>query len=163
MIIEAWNADINCSKLVSQMNDRVINHLVRNGTNNGNFTASVSPIPSDTTTPNTPPNDELPQGLPVGIGITAIVVFLTLVGVSVYFWCRKKRQRRQQSKPIPQPMEPQLDSNEIQDAEDNWVLRQPSWPLEVNAVRSPVEAYAIPSPVEMDVPRVERDSASNFI
>lgn len=106
---------------------------------------------------------ELPQGLPVGIGITAIVVFLTLVGVSVYFRCRKKRQRRQQSKPIPQPMEPQLDSNEIQDAEDNWVLRQPSWPLEVNAVCSPVEAYAIPSPVEMDVPRVERDSTSNFI
>ncbi|KAI1170848.1 hypothetical protein F4777DRAFT_92049 [Nemania sp. FL0916] len=33
--IEAWNSDFNCSKLVSQVQDSIIQHLVCNGTDNG--------------------------------------------------------------------------------------------------------------------------------
>ncbi|KAI8625999.1 hypothetical protein F5Y19DRAFT_479079 [Xylariaceae sp. FL1651] len=38
VIIEAWNSDFNCSRLVSQQRDGSITHLYCNGTDNGNST-----------------------------------------------------------------------------------------------------------------------------
>ncbi|KAI0195925.1 hypothetical protein F4808DRAFT_440334 [Astrocystis sublimbata] len=76
--IEAWNADFNCSKLVSQQRQGIINHLYCNGTDNGNTTTSSS-TPPPSNNPNTSP--DLSTGAWAGIGVGIAVFVLGVIGL----------------------------------------------------------------------------------
>ncbi|KAI1345652.1 hypothetical protein F5Y01DRAFT_323004 [Xylaria sp. FL0043] len=69
--IETLNPDFNCSKLVQQRNDGIIQNLICNGTNNGSDTA-----PTSNTTAASDSSDGLSAGAYAGIGIGAGVVLL---------------------------------------------------------------------------------------
>lgn len=69
-MIEAWNEDFNCSKLVRQRDDNVINHLYCNGTDNGNSTLNGS---QDST------------GIGLNVGAWTPSAFLLLL-LSSYYW-----------------------------------------------------------------------------
>lgn len=72
--IEAWNDDFNCSKLISQQNDRTINKLICNGTSNVIYNKPEGA--SSTTT--------LSKGAWAGIGVGIGVVVFTFIGI--LFW-----------------------------------------------------------------------------
>lgn len=142
VVVEAWNGDFNCSKLVRQRDDGVINHLYCNGTDNGNSTEVVAPGPS--IIPDTPSNTGLPMGARAGIGVGAAAILLSLVGAFLYFQRKLKALAKNRPVSIPEPTEPHLDGNEIREAEGTMVFPR-SFPLS--------EATAVRSPVEVDAPR----------
>ncbi|KAI0811602.1 hypothetical protein GGR55DRAFT_108768 [Xylaria sp. FL0064] len=69
--IETSNPDFNCSKLVQQRNDGIIQNLICNGTNNGSDTT-----PTSNTAATSGSSDGLSAGAYAGIGIGAGVVLL---------------------------------------------------------------------------------------
>ncbi|KAI0411445.1 hypothetical protein F5X98DRAFT_380758 [Xylaria grammica] len=71
--IESWNADFNCSRLVSQQQQGLINNLSCNGTDNG--TTTSAPPPSSPSTPassSTGLSTGAWAGIGVGIGLAVI-------------------------------------------------------------------------------------------
>ncbi|KAJ8127827.1 hypothetical protein O1611_g5809 [Lasiodiplodia mahajangana] len=80
--VEAWNADFNCSKLVSQWKDGVIRNLSCNGTGNG--TDNSTPLPSVLSTPSTSPSSQLSPGALTGIGVGAGVFVLGVLVPQMY-------------------------------------------------------------------------------
>ncbi|KAI1116722.1 hypothetical protein F5Y14DRAFT_406360 [Nemania sp. NC0429] len=87
--IEAWNADFNCSKLVSQYHESIIPSLSCNGTDNGTDTQG----PSSSPTP-TPSGSGLAVGPKAGIGVGVAVGVLTAIIVIVWLVRRSKIRLR---------------------------------------------------------------------
>jgi hypothetical protein len=87
--IEAWNTDFNCSKLVSQWHDGVINNLACNGTGNG--TDESSPRPSATPSPTTASNSPLSSGALAGIGVGSTLFVVGVVLAIGWLAFRYKR------------------------------------------------------------------------
>ncbi|GAW18470.1 hypothetical protein ANO14919_079460 [Xylariales sp. No.14919] len=87
--IEAWNDDFNCSKLVSQWRDRVINNLICNGTDNGTTTSTPSGTGNDNAAASPASNGSLSQaawaGIGVGVGVVVLGFVVALVWVSLHF------------------------------------------------------------------------------
>ncbi|KAI0509499.1 hypothetical protein F5B22DRAFT_616543 [Xylaria bambusicola] len=82
--VEAWNDDFNCSKLVSQWHDRVINNLVCNGTDNGN-TAGLAPNDGMDTSSNNGLSQGAWAGIGIGIGITVLGLATAIIWVMMHF------------------------------------------------------------------------------
>ncbi|KAJ8131822.1 hypothetical protein O1611_g1802 [Lasiodiplodia mahajangana] len=80
--IEPWNADFNCSKLVSQWQDGLINHLSCNGTGGTNATAKFEG------------GSGLSPGALAGIGVGTGVFGLLLIGTIVWFAVRRRRRQK---------------------------------------------------------------------
>ncbi|KAI1142104.1 hypothetical protein F5Y05DRAFT_422320 [Hypoxylon sp. FL0543] len=87
VMIEAWNSDFNCSKLVAQWHDRIINNLTCNGTDNGGNTADGTGNIIDTSSSES--RSSLSQGAWAGIGVAVGIVVLaaiaTMTWLVVYF------------------------------------------------------------------------------
>ncbi|KAI3321467.1 hypothetical protein HD806DRAFT_502655 [Xylariaceae sp. AK1471] len=88
VVVEAWNSDFNCSKLVSQLNAGVINSLTCNGTDNG----------TDTSAPRPSQNAELSAGAKAGIGVGSGVFVLGVVVVIVWLVLHYRNRLRRLEK-----------------------------------------------------------------
>ncbi|KAI0205843.1 hypothetical protein F4808DRAFT_455345 [Astrocystis sublimbata] len=73
VVVEPWNPDFDCSKLVSQQKDDLIHTLTCNGTNNGTDVPSPSTIPSTSADSHKP--TQLSTGQSAGIGVSIGVAF----------------------------------------------------------------------------------------
>ncbi|KAI0447560.1 hypothetical protein F4803DRAFT_498584 [Xylaria telfairii] len=84
VVVEAWNADFNCSALVSLKNSNKINNLVCNGTDNGTVIPSMSPSGPDGLSVGAK------AGIGVGSGILGLGVVLALAWLILHFQRRLK-------------------------------------------------------------------------
>ncbi|GAW15088.1 hypothetical protein ANO14919_044970 [Xylariales sp. No.14919] len=88
MIIENWNSDFSCSKLVSQFRESIIHNLSCNGTDN-----------STATTPSTLPSsgsnaaDRLSDGAWAGIGVGVGTIILGSIIAVVWLFLHYRRQQ----------------------------------------------------------------------
>ncbi|GAW24365.1 hypothetical protein ANO14919_139490 [Xylariales sp. No.14919] len=98
VIVEAWNDDFDCSKLVQYQQDHLIHYLSCNGTNNG--TSSVKKNGTDTSPHES--NQALSQGAWAGIGVGIGVVVIGLVGSLIWLYIHFKRQLRSLAQTGPQ-------------------------------------------------------------
>ncbi|KAF2964053.1 hypothetical protein GQX73_g9521 [Xylaria multiplex] len=99
VVIEAWNDDFDCSKLVQYRDNHMIHHLSCNGTNNG--TTGVANNAIDTIHESNPVLS--PGGWAgVGVGIGGFVVGL-LVSL-IWLYVHLKRQIRNLAQPRPQTL-----------------------------------------------------------
>ncbi|KAI1114296.1 hypothetical protein F5Y14DRAFT_415319 [Nemania sp. NC0429] len=91
VIIEAWNSDFNCSKLVSQHLDGIIPNLSCNGTNNETEASSGAPA--------------LSQGAKAGIGVGAAVGLLgaatAIIWLVLWYKIRLKEASQRNLTPLP--------------------------------------------------------------
>ncbi|KAI0828432.1 hypothetical protein F5Y06DRAFT_302289 [Hypoxylon sp. FL0890] len=87
IIIEAWNDDFNCSKLVAQWHDRIINNLTCNGTDNGTDNAELSGNATNTSA--SEPQGSLSRGawagIGVGIGIVVLAAIVAMAWLVIHF------------------------------------------------------------------------------
>ncbi|KAI0394437.1 hypothetical protein F5Y17DRAFT_475693 [Xylariaceae sp. FL0594] len=88
VIIEPWNDDFSCSKLVAQFHDNIIASLSCNGTDNATSTATTT---SPTSSSNGPPSARLSEGQWAGIGIGAGI--LVLGAIIAITWLVSRRRR----------------------------------------------------------------------
>ncbi|GAP87181.1 hypothetical protein SAMD00023353_2300870 [Rosellinia necatrix] len=93
VIIEPWNDDFDCSKLVQYQSDHIIHNLSCNGTNNGTN--------SGTDTISRSSNGALSQGAWAGIGVSIGVVVIGIVGGLLWLYIHFKRQLRKLGENIP--------------------------------------------------------------
>ncbi|TGJ79343.1 hypothetical protein E0Z10_g9428 [Xylaria hypoxylon] len=87
--IEPWNADFNCSKLVSQQQQGLINNLSCNGTDNGVSTSTSTSTSTSSPTPKSPSTSLSPgawAGIGVGIGLSVI----GLLGGWLFIYFRRR-------------------------------------------------------------------------
>ncbi|KAI0182529.1 hypothetical protein EV127DRAFT_488022 [Xylaria flabelliformis] len=93
VVIEAWNDDFDCSKLVQYHNEHVIHILSCNGTNNGtdNGTNGTN---NGTDATSSESNQVLSQGAWGGIGVAIGIVVIGLVGGLIWLYVHFKRQLR---------------------------------------------------------------------
>ncbi|KAI1811234.1 hypothetical protein GGS20DRAFT_564018 [Poronia punctata] len=84
VVIEPWNEDFNCSKLVSQWRDNVIHTLKCNGTDNGTETTQT---PSRGST-------RLPSSTLAGIGVGSGIFGLGIVVALIWLCLRLRRRLR---------------------------------------------------------------------
>ncbi|KAI0876836.1 hypothetical protein GGS24DRAFT_498458 [Hypoxylon argillaceum] len=84
VVVEAWNADFNCSALVSLKNNNKINNLVCNGTDNGTPIPSMSPSGHDGLSAGAK------AGIGVGSGILGLGIVLGLAWLILHFRHRLK-------------------------------------------------------------------------
>ncbi|TGJ87181.1 hypothetical protein E0Z10_g1602 [Xylaria hypoxylon] len=103
--VEAWNDDFNCSKLVSQWHDRLINNLICNGTDNGTTISTPSETNNASATPSQSSNNGLSQGAWAGIGVGVAVIILgfvvALVWVVLHFRKRLNQLAGKEEKLVP--------------------------------------------------------------
>lgn len=149
VVIEAWNPEFNCSRLVSQQIQGIISHLYCNGTDNGNTTSSSTPTPSDT--PNT--TGGLSSGAWAGIGVGTGIFVLGLVGLvawAILHFRSKIRSLEERGKLTTGVSTPESK----EEAMDLAYHPQGNYP--------PVEMDALRDPAEMPAPRVilEADAAT---
>ncbi|KAI0870662.1 hypothetical protein GGS24DRAFT_504555 [Hypoxylon argillaceum] len=125
--IEAWNADFNCSRLVSQQQQGLINNLQCNGTSNGTSSSSTSP-------PSSPLASSAPSGLSrgawAGIGVGIALLVLALLGgaawLIIYFRRRFAALEAASRPPGPisieqqyQHQHPELDTTTLKESDDD--------------------------------------------
>ncbi|RWA03921.1 hypothetical protein EKO27_g11185 [Xylaria grammica] len=94
VVVEAWNSDFNCSKLVSQLNAGIINSLVCNGTDNG----------TDHSAPRQNQNVELSAGAKAGIGVGSVFVLgivVAIVWIVVHYRNRLRSLEKAHSQMFP--------------------------------------------------------------
>ncbi|KAI0552315.1 hypothetical protein F4679DRAFT_535257 [Xylaria curta] len=89
VVIEAWNADFNCSALVSQKDRFLINSLACNGTDNGTSASVPSPAASN---PSASKSTGLSPGALAGIGVSSGLVGIGLIAAVLWFFVRFKRR-----------------------------------------------------------------------
>ncbi|KAI0454749.1 hypothetical protein F5B21DRAFT_474006 [Xylaria acuta] len=107
--IEAWNADFNCSRLISQQQQGLINNLSCNGTS-----SSSSSSPSPSSSPSTPPpsSPSSPQGLStgaragIGVGVSLVVISLVGGAMWLFLYFRRRFAALEASQPLPLPPPP---------------------------------------------------------
>ncbi|KAF2969454.1 hypothetical protein GQX73_g4117 [Xylaria multiplex] len=139
--IEAWNAEFNCSKLVSQQRQGIIGHLYCNGTDNGNTTTTLmTPSPSGTSGT----VGGLSRGAWAGIGISIAVVVLGLIGLVtwaiLHFRSRiQSLEERGRDVAYPTTLE-----TKYKNLDEGSAQRGVSLPVEMNTH---------PEPRELDAPR----------
>lgn len=120
MVIEAWNEDFNCSKLVSMWQQGIITNLSCNGADNEAL-AVTSTDPSSSNTESFEAGNVLGNNLApgqwAGIGVAIAVVVLGVVGA--LFWVvrhyRKKMRALYERTVTTEPIEskPHLDGNQV--------------------------------------------------
>ncbi len=98
VVIEAWNGDFDCSKLVQYQQDHTIHYLSCNGLNNGtnNGTNNGAGGSSHTT------NQVLSPGAWAGIGVAIGVFALGLVGGIIWLYIHFKHQLRSSAQTSPE-------------------------------------------------------------
>ncbi|KAI1738144.1 hypothetical protein F4680DRAFT_426235 [Xylaria scruposa] len=93
VVIEAWNADFNCSALVSQKDRFLINSLACNGTDNGTDNGTSTSVPSPlASNPSAPKSTGLSPGALAGIGVSSGLVGIGLIAAVVWFFFHYKRR-----------------------------------------------------------------------
>ncbi|KAH8156374.1 hypothetical protein CIB48_g11872 [Xylaria polymorpha] len=103
--IEAWNSDFNCSRLVAQQQQGLINTLSCNGTSSSPSTPSAPLRPL-----NPPPSSStgLSTGAQAGIGVGVSIVVLGLIGGAIWaflYFRRRVAALEEASRPLP-PLPP---------------------------------------------------------
>ncbi|KAI0100486.1 hypothetical protein GGR51DRAFT_350084 [Nemania sp. FL0031] len=92
--IEAWNADFNCSRLVSQQQQGLINNLQCNGTSNGTASTASTPLsPSSSTSAlSQSASSGLSSGAWAGIGVGIGLVVIGLLGGAAWLFLYFRRR-----------------------------------------------------------------------
>ncbi|KAI0478172.1 hypothetical protein F4859DRAFT_49177 [Xylaria cf. heliscus] len=87
--IEPWNADFNCTRLLAQQQQGLINNLSCNGTSSS---PSSSPsTPAIPTSPSPSPKTSLSPGSKAGIGIGVALFVIILLCVATWLFRRRRR------------------------------------------------------------------------
>ncbi|KAI0444842.1 hypothetical protein F4803DRAFT_548670 [Xylaria telfairii] len=96
VVVETWDPDFNCSKLVSQWRDSIIPTLRCNGTDNGTAQAAASP-------PNTPSPGMTDSGLTdaewAGIGVAIGAIVLGSIFATAFLFLHYRRRRDEKAEP----------------------------------------------------------------
>ncbi|KAJ3575621.1 hypothetical protein NPX13_g3968 [Xylaria arbuscula] len=130
VIIEAWNSDFNCSKLVAQHRDSIIHNLSCNGTDNSttpNIPTTASPTAS--TSPSSSPHgmsDGAWAG--VGVGIAAIVLGSIIALAWLFLHYRRQQKASKEDPPSSKPQNEEEvkspDVSGLREAEDGRIIRE---------------------------------------
>ncbi|KAI0857825.1 hypothetical protein F4860DRAFT_517514 [Xylaria cubensis] len=166
VVIEAWNADFNCSALVSQKNRVLINSLACNGTDNGTSTSVPNPSAPNPSASIPPASNSkgLSRGALAGIGVSSGLVGIGLIAAAVWLFVHYKRridklnlelaQRPQQSTDGTTTEDVRPDVSGLYEASGEGIVREkPDDPL----VEMPVPPAEKPDDplVELPVPVAE--------
>ncbi|KAI1130869.1 hypothetical protein F5Y10DRAFT_103824 [Nemania abortiva] len=90
--IEAWNADFNCSRLVSQQQQGLINNLQCNGTSNGTSSSLSTPSSPSSADASSQSSQGLSSGAWAGIGVGIGLVVIGLLGGAVWLFLYFRRR-----------------------------------------------------------------------
>ncbi|KAI0873295.1 hypothetical protein GGS24DRAFT_501997 [Hypoxylon argillaceum] len=113
VIIEAWNDDFNCSKLVSQWQDSVIHFLQCNGTDNS--TTDSSPVSMPGSGSLSEASGNLSEGAWAGIGVGIGVIVLGGVVALVWLFLHYRGQRSEVADTTPEklPEQPEVKAPDL--------------------------------------------------
>lgn len=157
MVIEAWNEDFNCSKLVSMWQNGNTADLSCNGTDNEAL-AVTSTAPSSNNTDSSEAENvsgnNLAPGQWAGIGVAIAVVVLGVVGA--LFWVvrhyRKKMKTLYERTVTTEPMQdsepkPHLDGNQVYETGGIEVVAEmEASSIAPNDERRPVQSWELAAP-----------------
>jgi hypothetical protein len=107
VIIEAWNDDFDCSKLVQYRESNIIHTLSCNGTNNGTNNATDNTKNNGTDSSSHNPSTGLSKGAWAGLGVAIGLVVIGLVCGLLWLYVHFKSQLRKLMEAKPQELNKQ--------------------------------------------------------
>ena len=155
VVIEAWNADFDCSRLEDLNRNGVINELRCNGTGNRVVDGHASgTLPIEEAAD----HEGLSTGAWAGIGSAVGLLVVGTLALTAWFFLRKRRKGRERGTSLSTPKESkeqvgisQLDGTEIQELGGKTVVNEKADDAENGPV--PVNALAPDHPpIELEAP-----------